>query len=106
MSAELLLFVSSKCPHCPRAEEVAKRVAPRYYKYGLEFRKIRTRTGEGKKLSAMYGIQGTPTIILLDDKGTEIKRMVGVPREETMKASIERALGLRTSFFGKIFGKK
>jgi len=103
---KLLVFVSPGCPHCPAAESVARRVAPEYNEFGLYFKKVRTRTDEGKRLSSMYRIMATPTILLVNDEGEEKKRIVGTPSESSLKNEIEKALGLKKSFFGKIFGKK
>ena len=57
---KLLLFVSSSCPHCPKAEAVVKRVVP---DYEIEFEKIRVKTDEGKQLSAGFNVMSLPTIL-------------------------------------------
>lgn len=101
----LLLFVSSHCPHCPEAEYVVKKVAPEYYDKGLLFRKIRAKTSEWKELSSRYRIMGTPTIILADDNWKETERIVGAPSESVLRDKIEKLLGLKKSFFKRVFGK-
>ena len=101
---KLLLFVSPGCPHCPDAERVAKKISPEYYHNGLAYKKIRTRTSEGKELSKNYNIRGVPTIILADDEGNELKRIVGAPSENVLRSEIEKHLGLRKSLFKKLFG--
>ena len=102
----MLLFVSSHCLHCPRAELVVSKVIPQYYEHGLKFKKVRTKTGEGEELSAKYYVMSTPTILMLDDDWNEIQRIVGVPSEDSLKNKIEKQLGLKKSFFNKIFGGK
>jgi len=101
---KLLLFVSSHCPHCPKAERVAGRCAPAYYEHGLSYMKIRTKTSEGKELCSKYGIMGTPAILLVDDDWNEVKRVVGVPSENNLKSDIDKLLGLKKSFFSRFFG--
>ncbi len=103
---KILLFVSSHCPHCPAAEQIVKKVVPDYYDHGLSLKKIRIKTKEGKKRSLEYNVRATPTILVLNDKGNEIKRMVGVVSEDNLRASIEKLLGLRESFLSWIFGRK
>jgi len=101
---EALPFVSSHCPHCLRAEVVAKRVLPEYREYGVILKKIRTKTPEGKELSSRFGIRAMPTILVLDEEGKEIERLVGVPSDEKLMNKIEGGLGLKKSFFKRIFG--
>jgi thioredoxin-related protein len=101
---KILLFVSSHCPHCPKAEKVAMKIAPEYQNYGVTLSKIRTKIPEGKELSLKYDVMATPSILMLDDDGNEIKRIVGVPSEDKFREEIEKLLGLRRSFFSRIWG--
>ena len=103
---KILLFVSSQCSHCPAAEQIVKKVVPDYSDYGLSFRKIRLKTKEGKRRSLEYNVRAIPTTLILDDKGEELKRMVGVMSENHLRASIEKLLGLRQSVLSRIFGGK
>lgn len=100
---EIMVFVSSHCPHCPKAVSVANSVVFEYNKYGLEYKKVRVKTTEGKYLSGKYHISAYPTILMLNDDGDEIKRIVGVPSKENLKGSIEKMLGLKKPFFGKFW---
>jgi thioredoxin-related protein len=103
---KIFLFVSSHCPHCPKAEALVKKVFPEYQKYGLEFEKIRMKTEKGKQLAAGFGIRALPTILMLDREGKESWRIVGAPSEDNFRKKLEQALGLKKSFFDKIFGGK
>ena len=103
---KLLLFVSSHCVHCPNAERIINKVAPEFYEQGLSYKKIRTKTTDGKELALKYYIKGTPTLLFLDDNWNEINRIVGTPSENNLKNKIEKLLGLKKSFFSKIFGDK
>ena len=100
---ELLLFVSSHCPVCPKAERIVKRIIRGYLAKGLRFRKVRVQTAEGKVLSTEMNIRATPTIILRNSEN-EFKRIVGVPGEGQLKKEIEKGLGIKKGFFQKIFG--
>ncbi|MCD6478238.1 MAG: thioredoxin fold domain-containing protein [Candidatus Aenigmarchaeota archaeon] len=101
----VLLFTSSHCAHCPAAERIVKKVVPEYREYGLLYRKIRLKSPEGKEYFPRYGVMGTPTIILIDDDGKEVKRIIGAPSENNFRAELEKLLGLRKkSFLGKFFG--
>jgi len=101
---QVLLFVSSHCPHCPKAERAAKDVVPGYEDHGVTLSKIRTKTASGKELSHRYGVRAMPTILLVGGDGKEIKRIVGVPSVDGLRRDIEQALGLRKSFLSRIFG--
>jgi len=105
MEVNLLVFVSSHCPHCPVAARIVEKVAPIYKEFGLSHRKIRVKTEEGKELSSKYNIMGTLTLLFLDTEGNEIKRIVGAPTEDNLKNNIEKVLGLKKSFFTRFFGK-
>ena len=103
---EILVFVSSNCPHCPKAERVVREIVPNYSNYEVSHQKIRTKTPEGKEISIKYNIMGTPTILFLNEQGNELKRIVGAPSEEDLKKKIEKLLGLKKSFFKKLFESK
>ncbi len=101
---KILVFVSSRCPHCPNAEKVAEKIAPEYYNYGLSFKKVRMKTSEGKELVSKYNIMAMPTILFLDEEDNEIQRINGAPSEDSLRNKIEKSLGLKKSFFSRIFG--
>ncbi len=101
---KMLLFVSSHCSHCPNAVAVVNKVVPKYYDKGLSYRKIRMKTSEGKELSSEYGVMSVPSILIFDKDGYEIKRIVGAPGEGHLRNVIEKALGLKKSFWSKILG--
>lgn len=102
---KILVFVSSNCPHCPKAEHVVKEIVPEYRDYGVSFEKIRVKTNRGKKLSTKFGVMALPTILMLDENGDEIKRIVGAPTENPFRNAIEKELGLRKSFLDRILGR-
>ena len=101
----LLLFVSSNCRHCPKTEAVARRVVPAYYGHDINFEKIRVKTIEGKQLASRFNVMSLPTILMLDNDGNEIKRIVGLPSEENLRNDIEKGLGMKKSILSKIFDR-
>ncbi len=103
---QLLVFVSSHCLHCPKAVEAVKKAVSKYSDYDLNYRKIRANTTEAKEISGSYDIRAYPTIIGLNEDNEIICKMVGTPTEEKLAKEIEKGLGLKKSFFEKIFGKK
>ena len=102
---KILLFVSSKCSHCPEAERIAKQVLLEYHNHSISFEKVRVRTSEGKNLALKYNVMSLPSMLLLDDEGNETKRIVGTPKQDSLKNDIEKQLGLKKSFFSNLFGK-
>ena len=103
---KLLVFVSSTCSHCPEAEQVARIVCPEYSEYGLSHEKVRVKTSRGKELSERYQVRSVPTLIFINEDGTEITRIIGALSEEGLRKKIEILLGIKESFLKKIFGKK
>ena len=101
---EILLFVSPGCPHCPRAEYTAKKVVPEYSDYGVVLKKIRTKTREGRELSSQLNVMSTPTMVFIRGDAV-VDRIVGAPELSSLRKRIEKVLGLRKSFFGRMFGR-
>ncbi|MCD6414584.1 MAG: thioredoxin family protein [Candidatus Diapherotrites archaeon] len=101
---KLLLFTSSHCPHCPKAVKMAKRILPEFKGKDVDYRKIRMKTSEGKRLADEYDVNATPTILAFDGSGKLIKKIVGVPNEGELRNAIKKGLGEKTSFLSKLFG--
>jgi len=101
---EILVFVSSHCPHCPKAVAIVKKVACQYSNHNLEYRKIRANTPEAKDISPNYNITAYPTTVFLNDDKEFLYKVTGVPSEENLKKKIDQFLGLKKSFWNKIFG--
>lgn len=102
---QILVFTSPNCPHCPGAEHVVQKTAPHYSEFGVSHKKVRVKTSEGKELFDRYNVMGTPTILFVSDEGAELNRIVGTPNEENLKRRIEKVIGIKKSFFNKIFSK-
>ncbi len=79
---QLLVFVSSHCPHCPKAVTAVKEAVSQYSGYNLSYRKIRAKTVEAKQILGRYEIKACPTIIGLNDSEKIVCKIVGVPSEK------------------------
>ena len=101
---QILVFVSSHCPHCPKAVEVISKLAKQYREYSLTYKKIRAKTSDAKMLSARYNIEVYPTILILNDDEEVLYSVKGVPSEDNFRKNIEQLLGLRKSFWSRVFG--
>jgi len=102
---KILLFVSSNCRHCPKAEAAVRSVVPEYYGHDISFEKIRVKTDEGRQLASRFNVMSLPTILMMDNDGNEIQRIVGIPSKENLRSDIEKGLGMKKSIFSKIFGR-
>ncbi len=102
---KLLLFVSSNCSHCPKAEAAVRSVVPAYYEHDTSFEKVRIKTDEGRQLASRFNVMSLPTILIMDNGGNEMKRIIGVPSKENLRNDIEKCLGMKKSIFSKIFGR-
>lgn len=101
---KVLLFTSSHCPHCPKAIKVAKRILPEFKGKDVDYRRIRLKTSEGKRLADEYDINATPTILVFNNDGELVKKIVGVPSENELRSAIKKGIGEKTSFLSRLFG--
>ena len=104
--AEILLFVSSNCPHCPKAASVARKIIPEFDEQNLYYEKIRMKTQQGKDLASSYAVNAFPTMLLFDDEGNIKYKITGVPSKDSLRNKIQKLLGLKKSFFSKLFNKE
>ena len=86
------LFVSSTCPHCPRAERAVK-AAIRGLDY-IEFNKIRTSTREGKEKAIERRVMGVPALFINEKiwKGSIEENKVRRYLEELKNPSKKKSL--------------
>ena len=82
---ELKVFVMEKCPKCPRAKEIDRRVAE---KYGLEYVEIHLDTPEGEIEALMHNVVSTPSIAL----GDEVLVRGDLLPEEALEAEVRKRL--------------
>ena len=103
---QLLVFVSSHCSYCPQAVTIVREVVSQYTDHNLSYEKVRAKTERAKKVSGEYNISAYPTIVGLNDDNKMVFNIVGVPDKQKLINEIEKLLGLRKSFFDRIFGGK
>lgn len=64
----LKLFISKQCPSCISAREILN---------GQDYTVYDISTVDGLTEASFYGVLATPTLLMVDDQGEEIKRFVG-----------------------------
>jgi thioredoxin-related protein len=64
-------------------------------KYGQDFKivYINVGTGQGKEKASDYNVLGTPTMVMFDDSGREMRRLMGYQSPEDLSRAIDRILG-------------
>jgi thioredoxin-related protein len=64
-------------------------------KYGQDFKivHINVATNKGKEKSGEYTVLGTPTMIMFDESGRQVRRLMGYQTPEDMEKAIDRVLG-------------
>lgn len=64
-------------------------------KYGEDFKivHINIGTNRGKERAGEYNVLGTPTMLMFDDSGREVRRLMGYQPPEDLEKAIDRILG-------------
>jgi thioredoxin 1 len=77
------VFTSPTCPHCPGAVEATKRLLSENPELDgkVKWEELSTRTPEGSRKAAAYGVRGVPTIVTTNSKG-EKGAFVGAPTQK------------------------
>jgi len=83
---ELKVFVMANCPKCPKAKEMARRLAE---KYGLKYVEVRLDTPEGQIEGLMYNVLSAPSIAV----GDEVLVRGDLVPEEELERELLRRLG-------------
>ncbi len=82
---KLLVFWKEGCGKCPSAKELGKE----FEQSGVSVSYLNIGDPEGLAEAAMYGIMGTPSLVVVDDSGTEL---VSWKSEVPPKEEVEKAL--------------
>lgn len=63
-------------------------------KYSDDFKivHIKVSTSRGKELASEHSVLGTPTMIMFDDSGREMRRLMGYQSLEELSEAIDRIL--------------
>ena len=64
-------------------------------KYGSDFKIVHINVGssQGKEKASECNVLGTPTMIMYDDSGREMRRLMGYQPAEGLEKAIDRILG-------------
>jgi thioredoxin-related protein len=64
-------------------------------KYEADFKivHINVGTNKGKERAKEYNVLGTPTMVMFDDAGREMRRMMGYQSPEDLEKAIDKILG-------------
>jgi thioredoxin-related protein len=64
-------------------------------KYGQDFKivHINIGTNKGKAKASDYNVLGTPTMVMFDESGREVRRLMGYQPAEDLEKAIDRILG-------------
>jgi thioredoxin 1 len=73
----ILYFTASWCGPC-------KALAPRMEKLSNQINYRKIDVDSNQDLSMKYGVRNVPSLVLVDENGTELNRMVGVHPDETI----------------------
>ena len=93
LMVKLELFVSTNCPHCPKAYMAVKRATQGL---DIEFEKIRINKKSGQKRAEKYNIVAVPCLVI------DGKIMKGQIEENKVRSAIERKENPNSSFVSKI----
>jgi thioredoxin 1 len=89
----LVDFTAEWCPPCKRLAPVLEELSAEYAGH-LLFTTLDT--DENINLTAQYGVQSMPTMIIFR-AGREVQRIVGFVPKPQLKRQIDRALGVAVS---------
>ncbi len=64
-------------------------------RYGEDFKivYIKIEINRGKERAGEYNVLGTPTMVMFDDSGREMRRLMGYQSSEDLEKAIDRILG-------------
>jgi len=83
MSAKLIVFHMERCPNCPLAKKVARKVAE---EHGLEYQEIDV---EEDMITALQcGVASTPSIAIEVNGSVEVLFRSEVPQENQLKEAV------------------
>jgi len=89
----MLDFFKPDCPACLRMVPVIESVRATCAGEGLRVEKIDLSRPGNLQIARQMGVVGTPTLVLLDEEGKEVSRLVGVQELETVQRAIAVLMG-------------
>ena len=73
----ILYFTASWCGPC-------KALAPRMEKLASQINYRKIDVDSNQDMSIKYGVRNVPSLVLIDENGTELNRMVGVQPDQAI----------------------
>ena len=62
-------------------------------KYGQDFKIVHINVATNKDKVGEYNVFGTPTMIMSDESGRQVRRLMGYQSPEDLEKAIDRVLG-------------
>ncbi len=84
-------LVSVGCEHCEKIKPMVEELK-REFRGKADFQLYDVTTDEGSKKAALYGLNGTPTFIFLDEKKIEYFRLENIIQKDVIAALINSHL--------------
>jgi len=92
----ILDFSAVWCGPCKRLDKEFAKPENQKLLEAFVFHKYDAERGEGAVVAAKYAVQGFPTLIVVDDKGTVLERQVGLASDKASGWLATQAKALRT----------
>lgn len=89
----VLEFTARTCVVCQAMRPVVARVAERCQVLGESLVRVDVGTKGGRALADQHAVRGTPTFVLLDERGVERGRILGRQSEGELAQALDRAYG-------------
>ena len=89
----LMSFTSSSCEDCESMKPVIEKLRTACGGKLIDFREVNVNDQQYEYLVYQQGIFGTPTYILIDDKGKEKQRLMGIQKLDTINNEIKVLTG-------------
>ena len=91
---QFLEFSAHDCPVCRRMRPVIEKLAAACSELEPRIVRVDVTTASGRALADRYHVRGTPTFVLLNERGVEEIRLLGESSGEQLAAAVEQAFGV------------
>jgi cytochrome c-type biogenesis protein len=92
--AQLIEFGAHDCPVCRRMRPVVDQLVSACTELDAHVVHVDVATASGRALADRHNVRGTPTFVMLDERGKEMARLLGENTSEAFGAALERAFGV------------